>query len=103
VTAKQYAAYRLMVRDDSSEDKNLVDSLFYSGRKLFQQYIVDSYIRAEDSDLRFLRRNTTKLKVDKYSNIKAYLAKKAAEQEAVVPGHIYVIPSSHTVRRLKEI
>ena len=39
LTAKQYAAYRLMVRDDSSEDKNLVDSLFYSGRKLFQQYI----------------------------------------------------------------
>ena len=58
-----------MVREDeegSSSEQKFCNALFHLGRKLFQLYIVDSYIRAENSDLRFLRSHTKQLKVDKY-------------------------------------
>ena len=73
LTAKEYAAFRLMVREDeegSSSEQKFCNALFHLGRKLFQLYIVDSYIRAENSDLRFLRSHTKQLKVDKYLNLK---------------------------------
>ena len=100
LTAKEYAAFRLMVREDeegSSSEHKFCNALFHLGRKLFQLYIVDSYIRAENSDLRFLRSHTKQLKVDKYLNLKKYLETKAAKEDNCVPGKIYVIPSSHTV------
>ena len=83
--------------EGSSSEQKFCNALFHLGRKLFQLYIVDSYIRAENSDLRFLRSHTKQLKVDKYLNLKKYLETKAAKEDNCVPGKIYVIPSSHTV------
>ena len=100
LTAKQYAAYRLMIREDeegTSTENKLCNALFYLTRKLFQLYIVDSYIRAENSDLRYLKKNTKQLKVEKYTNLKNYLENKAAKEDNCVPGKIFVIPSTHTV------
>ena len=100
LTAKQYAAFRLMVREDeegTSPENKLCNALFYLTRKLFQLYIVDSYIRAENSDLRYLKKNTKQLKVEKYTNLKNYLENKAAKEDNCVPGKIFVIPSTHTV------
>ena len=58
VTLPQYYNYKLSVRQFFS-------SLFY-GKKLFQQYAVDAYVKIEGQRLAFIRNNQNKLKSGQY-------------------------------------
>ena len=54
----QYYNYKLSVRQFFS-------SLFY-GKKLFQQYAVDAYVKIENQRLAFIRNNQNKLRSEQY-------------------------------------
>jgi hypothetical protein len=101
-TAREYAAYRMMSRglgDVPRLDGGFVYADLNCARKLFQHYIVDSFVKAENEDLRFYKKHTAELKVSKYTAVHAYLRKKADEKGAV-PGQVFVVPTSHTVIHL---
>lgn len=62
VTIRQWFCYRLQSR------KNEAQTLLRS-RRLFQQFLVDGYSMMESERLSFIRRNQTKLRVDKYLSL----------------------------------
>lgn len=62
VTIRQWFCYRLQSR------KNEAQTLLRS-RRLFQQFLVDGYSMMESERLSFIRRNQTKLRVDKYRSL----------------------------------
>jgi hypothetical protein len=85
VTPLQFYAYRLAIRQSFSP-------LFY-GRKLFQQYIVDTYVRVEAHRIKWIRENRKKLRVQKYQGLMDYIHTQA-QQTGMNPGTIVILPSS---------
>ena len=77
--------YRLAIRSNFS-------TLHYSG-KLFQQFLVDSYVKVEGQHLQFIRDNQTVLRAESYSGLQDFL-ENAAENENLQPGKIIVLPST---------
>ena len=59
VTMQQFYGYRLAVRVGFSP--------IHRSGKLFQQYIVDAYVKTEGCRLHFIRNNQAQLRVDLYS------------------------------------
>ena len=59
LTMQQFYAHRLAIRDGFS--------LIHSSGKLFQQYLVDAYVKTEGCRLFFIRNNQRQLRVDLYS------------------------------------
>ena len=59
LTMQQFYGYRLAVRDSFSP--------IHSSGKLFQQYLVDAYVKTEGCRLHFIRSNQRQLRVDLYS------------------------------------
>ena len=59
LTMQQFYGYRLAVRDDLNP--------IHSSGKLFQQYVVDAYVKTEGCRLLFLKNNQRQLRVDLYS------------------------------------
>ena len=89
VTYKQFTSFRLMERGRKSGQINLA-------KKLYQHYIVDMYIRAENNDLSYLKHHQKRLRVDKYKNLRQFL-NRIADQRNCIPGSVYIIPAGHTV------
>ncbi|XP_057299513.1 uncharacterized protein LOC130630155 [Hydractinia symbiolongicarpus] len=79
----QYYTYRVAVRF----------SLIHYGKKLFQQYCVDSYVKVEGNNLNYIRANQTNLRVDSYEGLADHLNARA-EERGLQTGHIVVLPSS---------
>ena len=61
VTMLQFYAYRLAVRN--------CFSAIHRSRKLFQQYLVDAYIKTESQRLDYIRKNQQQLRVEYYIKI----------------------------------
>ena len=57
----QFNAYRLAIRKDFDP--------IHHGKKLFQQYLVDAYVKVEAQCLDFIRRNQQQLRVGKYHQL----------------------------------
>ena len=85
VTLLQFYAYRLAWRHSFSP-------LFHAG-KLFQQYIVDAYVRTEASRLDFIRRNQSNLRVDLYQGLMDHIQSQAEDRQ-LQPGKVVILPSS---------
>ena len=85
ITVLQFYAHRLAVRQEFSP-------LFY-GAKLFQQYIVDAYVRTEASRLDFIRKNQSGLRVELYQGLMDHISSQAADAN-LTPGKIVILPSS---------
>ena len=85
VTMLQFYAHRLAVRE-------LFSPIFYGG-KLFQQYVVDAYLRVEANNLNYIKQNQTKLRVDSYQGLMDHLQTRA-ENEDKDPGKMVILPSS---------
>ncbi|SAM09761.1 hypothetical protein [Absidia glauca] len=60
VISRGYSAYMLMVRDNH---------YIHHYNRLFQQYVVDNYIRIEAGNLKFLRENQKTLRAEMYNGI----------------------------------
>ncbi|CAA7061379.1 unnamed protein product [Microthlaspi erraticum] len=87
ISVRQFFAYRLMVRPNES------NHLLHS-RRLFQQYLVDTYTMIESNRLSYLRLNQTSLRSDSYDSIKQ------AEDQGVIEmdeqGNKFLLPASFT-------
>ena len=63
VTASDFYAYKLMVRNDSF-------NTILRGAQLFHQYIVDMYVKIESERLSFIRFNQASLRADNYVHLR---------------------------------
>jgi Helitron helicase-like domain at N-terminus len=64
-----------------------------SSGKLFQQWVVDSYVQVEANNLNFIRNNQTQLRSENYQGLMDHLANVAAD-EGVLAGRTTILPSS---------
>ena len=85
VTLSQYYSYKLSVRQFFS-------SLFY-GKKLFQQYAVDAYVKIESLRLAFIRNNQNKLRSEQYDVFPEHVNNLGNDH--VRPGRVVVLPSTY--------
>nr|XP_047137563.1 uncharacterized protein LOC101241181 [Hydra vulgaris] len=95
VTLSQYYNYRLSVRET-------FNPIFY-GKKLFQQYAVDAYVKIEGQRLAFIRNNQNRLRSEQYDTLYEHV-NNAANNLNVRPGRVVILPSSYvgSPRALKE-
>ena len=85
-TQLQYYCYRLAVRDGFN--------ILHASGKLFQQYIVDSYVKAEGSWLKFIRSHQKEIRADSYKGLMDFL--NSDTKEKGFAGRVPVIlPSSY--------
>ena len=85
LTLRQFIKSRLAIRSDFS--------LIHNGGKLFQQFIVMSYVKMEANNLFFLTQNQSKLRVERYKGLMDFLAKDADDHNRL-PGRICILPST---------
>jgi hypothetical protein len=84
-SAAQHYAYRIMQRAD--------DNIILKGRKLFQQFICDMYIKIESIRMQYFRSNQDKLRAEEYD------VYKEAINSGTTPSGIgkpIILPSSFT-------
>ncbi|GBN96392.1 hypothetical protein AVEN_7481-1 [Araneus ventricosus] len=85
VTQLQFYAYRLSVRRGFS--------LLHSSGKLFQQYVVDAYVKTEGSRLNYIRLNQKDLRVELYRGLLDALTTRASNNN-LRAGKLVILPSS---------
>ena len=85
VTLLQFYSYRLAIREEFSA--------IHRGGKLFQQYLVDAYVKTESNNLQYIRMNQKKLRVELYQGLMDHLNDAAVDRN-LTPGKIVVLPSS---------
>ncbi|XP_015116448.1 uncharacterized protein LOC107040743 [Diachasma alloeum] len=84
VTRNAYTKYRMADRDDN---------VILKDGRLFQQWIVDSYVKVERDRLTFDRNNQEKLRSDTYQGLREHLQRRADEAHGRV-GKMVILPSS---------
>ena len=88
VTCIQFYSHRLMVYDKDSV-------LPHGGGLLFQQFVVDTYCRAEAQRLNYLRHNQNALRAEAYKDLRDAVAQVGADEAAPKIGKRIVLPSSY--------
>ena len=88
VTMLQYYSYRLAIRTTFST--------IHHGGKLFQQYLVDAYVKTEGTRLDWIRHNQRQLRMEHYHGLMDHLNNQAADL-GVQPGRMVILPSSFQV------
>jgi len=86
VTELQYYQYLLAVRGKKS--------ILHQSASLFQQIIIDYFLRIEGSRLKFIRLNQSKLRVDLYKGLQDALNTMAERSNSRI-GKMIVLPSTH--------
>ena len=89
VTMLQYYSYRMAIRTTFSA--------IHHGGKLFQQYLVDAYVKTEGTRLDWIRHNQRQLRVEYYCGLMDHLNNQAVDL-GVHPGRMVILPSSFQVR-----
>jgi hypothetical protein len=105
MTRMELAQYRLAFRPEQAKalppeplleglDLRLVgfNALHFSGR-LFQQYVVDTYIRVERDRIQWIKANQKKLQADQYAGLTNFLNELAEKKNATVTEKL-ILPSS---------
>ena len=88
LTCNQYYKYMIAQR--------LILGILHHAGKLMQKFLVDAWLKCESNTLEWVRQNQPKLRIDKYSGLKEFIAKEAEHGNAR-PGVPVVLPSTHTV------
>lgn len=78
-------AHRLAIRSGFS--------IIHRAGKLFQQYVVDAYVKVEGCRLDCIEDNQSELRVAMYSGLMDYLARNNGDDDPGVP---VILPSSFT-------
>ena len=85
VTQTQFYNFRIAICSEFS-------ALHLSGR-LFQQFLVDAYVKVEGQRLDFIRRNQAQLRADSYRGLHDFLEIEA-ERQGLCAGRVTVLPST---------
>ena len=72
ITRLNYTRYRIAIRDDFNP--------VILGRRLFQQYLVDSYVKIERDRINYCKFNQEKLRRDSYCNDYAHISRVVASR-----------------------
>ncbi|XP_043463735.1 uncharacterized protein LOC122499439 [Leptopilina heterotoma] len=86
VTRSEYMKYRLGVRNNN---------IFLQGGRLFQQWLVDNYVKIEKDRINFCRFNQKTLRADTYQGLIDHLQQTATESNTRV-GKMVILPSTFT-------
>ena len=89
VSQKMFYCYRLAYRGDPF-------SPLHYGRKLFQQYVVDAWVRTEANRLNWQRQNQKQLRADLYFGLMDHLENETVDPGQPRPGHPKILASSFT-------
>ena len=85
ITLLQFYSYRLAIRQSFNA--------IHHGGKLFQQYVVDAYVKTESSRLDYIRRNQCALRVEMYQGLMDHLYSEANRLN-IQPGKMIILPST---------
>ena len=85
VTQLQFYSYQLAIRNQFSA--------IHRARKLFQQYVVDAYVKTEAERLTFISTHQTQLRVECYQGLMDHIYTQASTLDASV-GRVVILPSS---------
>ncbi|XP_034943479.1 uncharacterized protein [Chelonus insularis] len=85
ITRNAYIKYRLAIRNDFNK--------FLLGRRLFQQWVVDSYVKIEKDRIRYCKNNQKQLRVETYQGLIDYSHKKSNDTNSQI-GKMIILPSS---------
>ena len=80
-----YIKYRISIRPDTF-------NAFLLGRRLFQQWIVDSYVKVEGDRIEYIRNNQKQLRVESYQGLLDHL-NHTANNENFQVGKMVILPS----------
>ncbi|UYV69156.1 hypothetical protein LAZ67_6002606 [Cordylochernes scorpioides] len=83
--APSFYSYRLAIRPGFSP--------IHYGRRLFQQYVVDAYVKTEGNRLNYIRQNQSLLRVELYQGLMDYIHE-LEHSRGVRIGRIFILPSS---------
>ena len=86
VTQRMFYSYRTAYRDDPF-------SPLHFSRKLFQQYVVNSWVRVEGNMLNYIRQNQNKLRTERYMGLMNHLENEDIGLETA-PGRPVILPLS---------
>lgn len=86
VSCMNYYAYRLMIRQNT-------ENYLLRYRRLFQQYLVDMYVKVETERLLYIRLNQSKLRSEQYIDLRDAIA---TDGDARNVGRQTILPSSYT-------
>ena len=85
VTMLQFYTYRLTIRKNFNP--------IHHSKKLFQQYLVDAYVKVESQRLDYIQRNQQQLRVEKYRGLMDQLNSNANDM-SLPPGKVVILPST---------
>jgi len=74
ISRATYVKYRLAIRDDFN--------IFLMRRRLFQQWLVNSYVKIENDRINFCKQNQKQLRAETYQGLIDYLANAANNYDA---------------------
>ncbi|UYV70293.1 hypothetical protein LAZ67_7002421 [Cordylochernes scorpioides] len=83
--APSFYSYRLAIRPGFSP--------IHYGRRLFQQYVVDAYVKTEGNRLNYIHQNQSLLRVELYQGLMDYIHEQE-HSRGVRIGRISILPSS---------
>ncbi|KAL7294873.1 hypothetical protein TKK_0011797 [Trichogramma kaykai] len=86
VSRAAYTKYNIAIRDNFNP--------LLRGRRLFQQYVVDTYVKIEKDRIEYCKSHQDVLKVSSYKSLIEYVKKKAQGLENARVGKIVVLPST---------
>ncbi|KIH53763.1 hypothetical protein ANCDUO_16097, partial [Ancylostoma duodenale] len=86
ISAKDFYASRIMIRDESSNH-------LLKCRQLFHQFIVDMYAKIESERLLYIRLNQRKLRVDDYIHLRDAVANDGNSTDV---GQLVILPATFT-------
>ena len=85
LTIREWFCFRIQTRQNEAQT-------ILRSKRLFQQFVVDSYTMIEFERLSFIRNNQSELRVDKYNNL--CQTSSNMQEEGSTKGKIVVLPST---------
>ncbi|XP_024877995.1 uncharacterized protein LOC112458538, partial [Temnothorax curvispinosus] len=85
ISRAAYVKYRIAIRDNFN--------IFVMERRLFQQWLVDSYVKIEKDRINYCKQNQKQLRAETYQGLIDYLANVANNSDAHI-GKMVILPST---------
>ncbi|XP_011685465.1 PREDICTED: uncharacterized protein LOC105448515 [Wasmannia auropunctata] len=86
ISRAAYIKYRIAIRDDNF-------NIFIMGRRLFQQWLVDNYVKIEKDRINYCKQNQKQLRAETYQGLIDYLSNSANNSNAHI-GKMVILPST---------
>ncbi|XP_018404137.1 PREDICTED: uncharacterized protein LOC108780818 [Cyphomyrmex costatus] len=85
ITRGQYIKYRMAIRDEFN--------VFLLGRRLFQQWLVDNYVKIEKDRINYCKDHQKELRTETYQGLRDYITNMANNLNGRI-GKMVILPSS---------